>query len=90
MEIYIDGGVRRGTDVLKALALGANAVGLGRPFLYALAVGGENGVTKMIEILHDELRTNMALAGATTLSEIVLDMVNTSKLERELIGSVNL
>jgi L-lactate dehydrogenase (cytochrome) len=90
MEIYIDGGVRRGTDVLKALALGANAVGLGRPFLYALAVGGENGVTKMIEILQDELRTNMALAGATTLSEIVPDMVNTSKLERELIGSVNL
>jgi L-lactate dehydrogenase (cytochrome) len=46
MEIYIDGGIRRWTDVLKALAPGANAIGLVRPFLHDLAVGGEEGVTK--------------------------------------------
>jgi L-lactate dehydrogenase (cytochrome) len=90
MEIYVDGGIRRGTDVLKALALGANAVGVGRPFLHALAVDGENGVTNMVQILREELTTNMALAGATKLGEIVVDMVNTTKLEQELTGSVKL
>lgn len=90
MEIYIDGGVRRGTDVVKALALGARAVGIGRPFLHALAVGGKEGVTRMIDILREELHINMALAGATKVSEIVPDMVNTSRLEHELIGAVKM
>lgn len=90
MEIYIDGGIRRGTDVLKAIALGANAVGVGRPFLHALAVDGENGVSKMVEILREELITNMALIGASKLGDVVANMVNTSKLEQELTGSVKL
>lgn len=52
MEIYIDGGIRRGTDVIKALALGATAVGIGRPFLYSMAAGyGEEGVRRMVQIL---------------------------------------
>ncbi len=90
MEIYLDGGIRRGTDVLKALALGATAVGLGRPFLHALAVGGEAGVRRMIAILEEEFRSNMALSGATDVSQIVPEIVNTKKLERDLIGSVKL
>ncbi|KAH8812796.1 L-lactate dehydrogenase [Xylogone sp. PMI_703] len=90
MEIYIDGGIRRGTDVVKALALGVNAVGLGRPFLHALAVGGESGVRKMIEILQEEIRINMALVGATNVAEIVPEMVNASDISQKLIGSVKL
>jgi L-lactate dehydrogenase (cytochrome) len=91
MEIFVDGGIRRGTDVLKALALGARAVGLGRPFLYSLTGGyGEAGFRRMVDILREELKTNMALAGATGIPEIVPEMVNTQRLEREVIGSVKL
>ncbi|KAG8818680.1 Cytochrome b2, mitochondrial precursor [Serendipita sp. 401] len=74
-EIYIDGGVRRGSDVVKALALGAKAVGLGRPFLYANGTYGERGVKRAIEILEEEIATTMRLVGARSLSELVPDMV---------------
>jgi L-lactate dehydrogenase (cytochrome) len=91
MEIFVDGGFRRGTDVLKALALGARAVGLGRPFLYSLTGGyGEAGFRRMVQILRQELETNMALAGATKISEVVPEMVNTQRLEKEVIGCVKL
>ena len=91
MEIYLDGGIRRGTDVLKALALGVTAVGMGRPFLYSLAAGyGEAGVRRMVGLLRSELVSNMALAGATTLAEIKADMVNTRKLEQELYSKPRL
>jgi (S)-2-hydroxy-acid oxidase len=56
MEVYFDGGVRRGTDVFKALALGANCVFIGRPVLYGLAVNGQAGVEKVLTILNDELK----------------------------------
>ncbi|PVF94761.1 FMN-dependent alpha-hydroxy acid dehydrogenase [Serendipita vermifera] len=75
-EIYIDGGIRRGTDVLKALALGARAVGLGRPFLYANGTYGERGVTRLIRILEEELDTNMRLVGARKVSELTSEMVH--------------
>lgn len=68
IEIVLDGGVRRGTDVLKALARGADACALGRPYLYALAAGGEAGVTRMIAILRAELERAMALSGVADLS----------------------
>ena len=85
MEIYIDGGIRRGTDVLKALALGARAVGLGRPFPYSLAAGyGEAGVRRLVSIVRAELVANMALAGATSLAEITRQILNTQRLERDL------
>lgn len=91
MEIFIDGGLRRGTDVLKAIALGATAVGLGRPFLYSLSAGyGEQGVRLMLEILRQEIESNMVFLGATSLQELRPDMVNASRLERHLIGSVKL
>ncbi|KAK7434592.1 hypothetical protein VKT23_020128 [Stygiomarasmius scandens] len=69
-QIYIDGGIRRGTDVLKALALGAHAVGLGRPFLYALSAYGQKGVEKMLEILHREILTGMRLLGVSSVEEL--------------------
>lgn len=91
MQIFIDGGIRRGTDILKAIALGATAVGLGRPFLYSLSAGyGENGVRRMLQILRQEIETNMTFLGATSLKDLSPEMLNTSRLERDLVGSVKL
>jgi L-lactate dehydrogenase (cytochrome) len=70
MTVMLDGGVRRGTDVLKALALGADFVFAGRPFLYAAAVGGEAGVRHAIELLASEVGRDMALLGVSDLSEV--------------------
>jgi isopentenyl diphosphate isomerase/L-lactate dehydrogenase-like FMN-dependent dehydrogenase len=69
-EIYLDGGIRRGTDVLKALALGARAVLVGRPILWGLAVNGAEGAYSVLEILRKELELAMALAGRPTLASI--------------------
>jgi 4-hydroxymandelate oxidase len=69
-DVLVDGGIRRGTDVLKALALGAKAVLLGRPILWGLAVGGEAGVEHAIELLRDELDLAMALSGCAKLQDI--------------------
>ncbi|CRG86286.1 L-lactate dehydrogenase (cytochrome) [Talaromyces islandicus] len=80
LEIYIDGGIRRGTDILKALALGATAVGVGRPYLYSLAYG-EEGVQHLTEILKDELVSTMKLSGVTDIDQAHPGMVNTSKIE---------
>jgi isopentenyl diphosphate isomerase/L-lactate dehydrogenase-like FMN-dependent dehydrogenase len=73
--ILMDGGVRRGTDVLKALALGAQAVLVGRPMLWALAVDGAAGVERALSLLHDELELAMALAGRPTLASIDRSLV---------------
>ena len=69
MTVMMDGGVRRGTHVLKALALGASFVFVGRPFFYAAAVGGQPGVAHAIRLLRDEIDRDMALLGITTLGE---------------------
>lgn len=69
-QILMDGGVRRGTDVLKAIALGADAVLLGRPFNYALSVGGQAAVQRAAELLKNEIHTNMALLGINQLDEL--------------------
>lgn len=76
LEVYVDGGVRRGADILKALCLGATAVGMGRPFLYALNYGHE-GVEHFVEILKTELTTAMALIGVTNLSQCHPSFVST-------------
>lgn len=70
IEIYVDGGVRRGSDVIKCLALGAKGVGLGRVFLYANAAYGEEGVRKAIQLLKEEIRVDMKLLGVSKLSEL--------------------
>ena len=69
-EIYVDGGIRRGSDVLKAIALGARAVLVGRPILWGLTVGGEEGAVNVLEILRRELDEAMLLSGCTTLADI--------------------
>jgi 4-hydroxymandelate oxidase len=68
--VLVDGGIRRGVDVLKALALGARAVLVGRPQLQALAVGGALGVAQMLRLLRDELEIAMALCGCATLADV--------------------
>lgn len=70
MPILLDGGIRRGTDVLKALALGATAVAIGRPYLFGLAVDGSAGVTRVLQILRTEFEMAMALTGRTSLAAI--------------------
>jgi 4-hydroxymandelate oxidase len=74
-EVYLDGGIRRGTDVVTALALGARAVFIGRPYLYALAAGGQAGLARCVEILDTEIRTAMALLGAPTVADLTRDRV---------------
>src|SRR4029077_2308676 len=69
-EIYVDGGIRRGSDVLKAVALGARAVMVGRPILWGLSVAGEQGVLRILEILRRELDEAMLLCGHANLSQI--------------------
>lgn len=69
-EIFVDGGIRRGTDILKALALGAKAVLLGRPLVWGLACDGQQGVTRVIQIFEEELRIAMALTGCVQLKDI--------------------
>ncbi|HMN58526.1 MAG TPA: alpha-hydroxy acid oxidase, partial [Ottowia sp.] len=69
LPLIVDGGIRRGTDVLKAIALGARAVLVGRPVLHALAAGGAVGVAQMLRLLRDELEAAMALTGCRTLAD---------------------
>ncbi|KAF4338771.1 L-lactate dehydrogenase (cytochrome) [Fusarium beomiforme] len=76
LQIFIDGGFERGSDILKAIALGATAVGIARPFLYSL-VYGQKGVEHLSQILKDELETSMRLAGITSLDQATPDLVNT-------------
>ena len=70
VEVYLDGGVRRGADVLIAVALGARGVFIGRPYLFAMAAGGEAGVRRALEILAAELTNAMMLLGTPDLGSI--------------------
>ena len=70
LEVYLDGGVRRGADVVKAIALGAKAVFIGRPLFWGLAVDGEKGVVRVLEILREEIEITMAKCGRPTIASI--------------------
>jgi 4-hydroxymandelate oxidase len=70
VPLLLDGGIRRGTDILKAIALGASAVLIGRPFIYGLATAGALGVAHVLRLLRDELEVAMALTGCRTLEDI--------------------
>ncbi len=74
-EVYLDGGIRRGTDILKALALGARAVLVGRPILWGLAANGADGVSHVLELLRTELEAAMALSGHPTLESLDRSLV---------------
>lgn len=85
IEIYIDGGIRRATDIVKALCLGAKGVGIGRPFLYAMSAYGLEGVDHAMQLLKDEMEMNMRLIGATKIEDL-----NPSLLDvRGLLGGHN-
>ena len=75
VPVLVDGGIRRGTDVLKALASGAKAVLVGRPLLWGLAMGVEAGVRQALEMLGKEFDLAMALCGCATLDEITPDLL---------------
>ncbi|XP_031375402.1 peroxisomal (S)-2-hydroxy-acid oxidase GLO4-like isoform X3 [Punica granatum] len=79
VPVLVDGGIRRGTDVFKALALGAQAVLIGRPIIYGLAVKGEYGVRRVIEMLRDELELTMALSGCASVNDITRSHVITER-----------
>ena len=70
LEVLMDGGVRRGGDVVKALAIGARAVMVGRPYLYALAVAGEPGVERLLDIFRNEMTRTLSLLGCPDVSEL--------------------
>jgi 4-hydroxymandelate oxidase len=79
IEILLDGGIRRGTDVLKALALGAKAVMIGRPVLWGLALYGQNGVEAVLNLLKSEFDLAMALTGCNNLAAITPDLITREK-----------
>lgn len=79
-EVYVDGGIRRGSDIFKALALGATAVGIGRPVLYSLAAYGQPGIERMCSLFKDELTMVMRLMGTPTIADITEDHVLYSNL----------
>ena len=75
LEVLIDGGIRRGTDVFKAIALGAKAVGVGRPIIWGLAVDGEQGAKRVIDIVRKDFELTMRLCGCATLEDITKDLL---------------
>jgi 4-hydroxymandelate oxidase len=76
LEVYVDGGIRRGSDVVKALALGARAVLVGRPPLWGLACAGEAGARRVLELLHDEIELALALCGCTSPAAVSREHVS--------------
>lgn len=70
IEIFVDGGVRRATDIIKALCLGAKGVGIGRPFLYAMSAYGLPGVDRAMQLLKDEMEMNMRLVGCSSIDQL--------------------
>ncbi|KAK2749580.1 hypothetical protein FQN57_005802 [Myotisia sp. PD_48] len=88
MEIYVDSGIRRGTDILKAIALGATAVGMGRSVLYATNYG-QNGVEHLFDIMQDELEGAMRLVGITSLDQAGPELVNTADIDHLVPSSTS-
>jgi L-lactate dehydrogenase (cytochrome) len=75
MAIMMDSGIRRGTDVLKALAMGAHFVFVGRPFLYAASIAGEAGVRHAAKLLREEISRNMAMLGISSVAEMTRELL---------------
>ena len=80
IEIYVDGGIRRATDMIKALCLGAKGVGIGRPFLYAMSAYGQPGVERAMQLLKDEMEMNMRLIGCSSVDQLNATLVDTRGL----------
>ncbi|CAG8160239.1 unnamed protein product [Penicillium nalgiovense] len=84
LQVFVDGGLRDGADVLKAVCLGTTAVGVGRPYYYALAAYGAEGVERCTDIIAEELEITMKMLGVSSLDQLGPDMVNTSRLANEM------
>ncbi|KAI2618471.1 FMN-dependent dehydrogenase-domain-containing protein [Hypoxylon sp. NC1633] len=84
IEVWVDGGIKRGTDVVKALCLGARAVGVGRAALFGLGAGGQEGVERTLEILKAETETCMRLLGVERVSDLGPRHINSRKVERDI------
>jgi 4-hydroxymandelate oxidase len=74
-SVYVDGGIRRGLDVVKAIACGARAVMIGRPVLWGLAAAGEHGVARVLDMLQCEIDNTMGLCGCPTADSITADLL---------------
>jgi len=83
--VFVDGGIRRGADIFKAVALGAAGVGVGRPVLYSLASYGDKGVVRMVHMLQDELQMVMRLSGTPTVASITDKHVITKNLADHIV-----
>ncbi|KKA27464.1 hypothetical protein TD95_005343 [Thielaviopsis punctulata] len=86
MEVWVDGGIRRGTDVVKALCLGARGVGIGRAALFGLGAGGQEGVERVFEVLTAEVETCMRLLGAKSIGDLGPHMINSRAVERDIFN----
>ena len=86
VEVFVDGGIRRATDIYKAIALGAKAVGIGRPVLYSLAAYGQEGIERMIEMFKEELTMCMRLMGAPNIADIEPGMIMTRNIQDHFVA----
>jgi len=86
IEVYIDGGVRRATDIIKAVCLGAKGVGIGRPFLYAMSAYGLPGVDRAMQLLKDEFEMNMRLIGCNSVDQLGPEFLDTTGLKMHTTG----
>merc|ERR1712227_734126 len=84
-DIFVDGGIRRGADIFKAVALGASGVGVGRPVLYSLASYGDKGIVRMVHMLQDELQMVMRLSGTPNIKSITRDHVIHKNLSDRIV-----
>src|SRR5262249_22762849 len=87
LPLLIDGGIRRGTDIVKALALGATAVAIGRPIFWGLAAAGEEGVTQVLEMLRSELVRALTLCGCSSPGDVSPDLLRFTRMEEPCWGS---
>ena len=85
IPVVMDGGIRRGTDIVKAFALGANAIAVGRPVLWGLAAGGEDGVRQVLEMLRSELVRALALCGCSSPQDVGRDFVQLRNAEERCL-----
>merc|ERR1711972_966429 len=83
--VFVDGGVRRGADIFKAVALGAAGVGVGRPVLYSLASYGDKGIVRMVHMLQDELQMVMRLSGTPNVASLTEKHVITTNLSDHIV-----
>ena len=86
IEVFVDGGIRRATDIIKALCLGAKGVGIGRPFLFAMSAYGLPGVDRAMQLLKDEMEMNMRLIGCSSIGELDSTLVDANGLSMHSTG----